>query len=246
MRGLETGPDKRAMGTSIPFMGVDLNLINLFYEDVIQQVEYSENEAQLYNKLNSLIYGIISPFYLYNLNIADYFSNVSSKGNYLIAEEYIRKVLMDEREPDGYIQVPDNIGSMQKEFLMSLPNIYNSEENRIRVDKYNLNIQEKQAILACRLGNLSFNIYAAENIAHAQVTKLLGDFLQGTEVTLLFYTVDPDSLEEVLIEVSRNTAIDWFSSAIKSDAGVGEETIPKELIPYVVLKPQLLAIFGDI
>lgn len=246
MRGLETGPNKRSMGTSIPFMAFDIDLINLFYADVIQETEYSENEVELYDKLNSLIYGVVNPYYIYSIIITDYFSDTSSKGNYLIAEEYIRKVLDTEMDSEGYIQVPDNIGIVQKGFLESLPNIYDAELNKIKVNKYKLTMYEKQAIIACRLGDLSFNIYAAENIAHAMATELFGDFLQGTEILLTFEIIDPETQEAVLVEVGRKPAESWFQSAIKSDAGIGEEKIPKELIPYYILKPKLIATFGDI
>lgn len=242
MRGLE----ERAIGTSIPFMSFDLDLIKLFHEDLIQQVQHSENEIQLYNKLYSLMYGEVSPLYLYDSTIVDYFSSTTSRGNYLIAEEYIRKVLTTERDSEGYIQVPNNIGLTQQTFLSSLPNIYDSTNNRIKVNRYNLTIDEKHAILASRVGDLSFNIYAAENIAHAMATEKLGNFLQGTELMLIFEVIDPDSHEATVLQVGRDIAKDWFASAIKADAGIGEESIPKELIPYYILESQLVSAFGDI
>ena len=242
MRGL----DGRNIGTSIPFMEFDIGLINLFHADLIQQVEQSGNEVQLYNELDRLIYGRVDSQYTYCLPIADYFATVTSKANYLIAEEYIRKILSTERDADGYIQVPSKIEPTQKNFLMTLPNIYDSENNRIKVNNYNLTIDEKHAILACRTGNSSFNIFAAENIAHAGVTILLGDFLQGPEITIELERENEETLEMERFSVQREVAKDWFASAIKSDAGVGEEKIPKELIAYKFLAGKLLTTFGDI
>lgn len=94
--------------------------------------------------------------------------------------------------------------------------------------------------------NLSLNIYAAENIAHAKVTALLGDFLQGTEISIEIEFENGETHEIESITVQRAVAKNWFSSAIKSDAGIGEESVPKEIIAYHLIAPVLLSTFGDI
>lgn len=242
MRGLE----ERNIGTSIPFMEFNIELINLVHEDLIQQVEQSENESKLYNALDQLIYGRVNSDYTYCVPITEYFAEVTSKANYLIAEEYINLILKNERDADGYIQVPSKIEPLQKNFLMTLTDIYDSENNRIKVNNYNLTNNEKRAILASRTGNLSLNIYAAENIAHAKVTILLGDFLQGTDITLVVETKNNETLEVEYTTIQREIAKDWFSSAIKSDAGIGEESVHKEIIAYELIAPELLLTFGDV
>ena len=242
MRGLE----ERNIGTSIPFMDFEINLINLFHEDLIQQVEQSEYEKQLYDALDKLIYGKVDSDYTYSIPITNYFSTVKSKANYLIAEEYIRKVLINERDESGYIQVPSYIEPLQENFLKTLPDIYDSVNNRIKVKNYNLTNNEKRAILACRTGNLSLNIYAAENIAHAKVTALLGNFLQGTDISIDIGVENEETHEIEYITVQRAVAKDWFLSAIKSDAGIGEESVPKEIIAYHLIASELLLTFGDI
>ena len=242
MRGL----NDRSIGTSIPFMDFDIGLISLFHNDLVQEVEQSENEVKLYNALDRLIYGIVDSQYYYCLPIASYFATVTSKANHLIAEEYIRKVLSNERDAQGYIQVPSYVEDLQRNFLMTLPNIYDSENNRIKVNKYNLTNLEKRAILASRVGDLSLNIYAAENIAHAQFTICLGDSLQGNVISVQVPIENSETHEMEFLSVSQAIAKDWFLSAIKSDAGIGEESLPKELIAYTFKASELLATFGDV
>lgn len=235
------------IGTSIPFMDFNISLINSLYEDIIQQINPSQNEFDLYTALRKLIYGTIDANYTYCVPIASYFASSSSKGNHLIAEEYIKKILATERDENGYIQIPSNISSAQTDFLDTLPDIYDSENNRIVVGNYNLTNYEKKAILACRTGNLSLNAYAAENIAHAVATIALGDFLQSND-TLLVITLAALGQTGALVtyEFTRAGAAYLFPKAIKSDAGVGEESIPKEQFVSYLLDETLEANFGNV
>lgn len=237
----------KGVGTSIPFMDFDMSLINLFYEDFIQQVNPSQNEFDLYTALRKLIYGNVDANYTYCVPIANYFASASSKGNHLIAEEYIKKVLTTERDANGYINVPSNVTPEQIEVLEKLPDGYDSIYNRIKVGNYNLTNKEKNAILACRTGNLSLNAYAAENIAHAVATIKLGDFLQ-TNDTILVITLAALGEAGALVtyEFTRAGAAYLFPKAIKSDAGVGEESIPKEQFVSYLLDDTLVANFGDV
>lgn len=247
MRGFESDRENpRAMGTSIPFMEFDISLINSVSEDYSQQVVRSQDEIELYTELDKLIYGKVNQNYTYCVPITNYFATMSSKGNYLIAEEYIKKMLKNERDADGYIKVPDNLGIAQSSFLNSLPDIYDDENNRINVNSYNLTNNEKKAILACRTGNVSLNAYAAENIAHANATKVLGDFLQGSEVSLVIEIENEETLEVEQVTIQREIAKDWFESAIKADSGIGEESIPKEYFVSGALYPFLASNFGDV
>lgn len=235
------------IGTSIPFMDFNISLINSLYEDIIQQINPSQSEFDLYTALRKLIYGTIDANYTYCVPIASYFASSSSKGNHLIAEEYIKKILATERDENGYIQIPSNISSAQTDFLDTLPDIYDSENNRIVVGNYNLTNYEKKAILACRTGNLSLNAYAAENIAHAVATIALGDFLQSND-TLLVITLAALGQTGALVtyEFTRAGAAYLFPKAIKSDAGVGEESIPKEQFVSYLLDETLEANFGNV
>lgn len=196
MRGYEINkpPEKRrGMGTAIPFMDFNISLINTVSEELsslteeqYEQSQQSKNEIQLYTELDKLIYGKINSDYTYCVPIANYFVNPSSKGSHLIAEEYIRKMLENERDAEGYIIVPsDDIEQTQINVLEKLPEGYDSENNRIRVSNYNLTNNEKKAIIACRLGNISINAYVAENIAHAAATIALGTFLQTNDTVLV-------------------------------------------------------------
>lgn len=55
----------------------------------------------------------------------------------MIEEEYIRKVISMDRDSDGYIQVPNinDLSDEQIEFLESIPEIYDEENNKINVKK---------------------------------------------------------------------------------------------------------------
>lgn len=257
MRGYEINkpPEKRrGMGTSIPFMDFNINLINMVSEELsslteeqYEQSNKSQNEIQLCTELDKLIYGKVNSDYTYCVPIVNYFSTFASKGNYLIAEEYIKKMLATERDANGYIQVPSNIKDIpQKNFLNTLPSIYDSENNRIKVNNYNLTNNEKKAILACRTANLSLNSYSAENIAHAVATEKLGNFLQSTDMSFVIEYENQETLEIEYTTIQREKAKDWFTSAVKADAGVGEESIPKEYFVSGALYPFLASNFGDV
>ena len=235
---MRTGSEQPA--TAIPFMDFNIQLINYLIDDTIEQTDKSNYEALLYNSIDCLTRGVVSPNYDYCVPIADYFANVESEANYLIAEEYIKKVLSIDRDINGYINVPTNISTVQENFLSTLPNIYNEENKTIKVKKYNLTIDEKHAILACRTGNLSFNTYAAENIAHAMVLKLAGTYMQNAINGL---PVPPSYNGIAVDEVFMNYL---FECAIKADAGIDEESVPKDIIAYGAIAPALQSKFGDI
>lgn len=104
---------------------------------------------------------------------------------------------------------------------MHTNNIIRKKENeRIKVDVKNLTLDEKHAILVCRIGNQSLNNYAAENFLHARYTVIIGDFLQGTG----------ESLELDGEIMNRAAALTKFDASIKADAGVGEESFSKEML----------------
>lgn len=230
-------------GTAIPFMELDLELIHLFHEDIIQQFEELENELpllehelQLYHAIDNVTRGVVDSDFTYSIPIANYFASLSSEGNHLIAEEYIRKIISNDMDSNGYIIVPNEIDSEQKKFLLTLHNIYDEENERIRVNKYNLTNAEKHAILVCHTGNQSINNYAAENYLHAKYTILFGNFLQGT-----------DELLELDGEVvDRVAGFTKFSASIKADAGVGEESFKKEMIPISTYANIFKIKFGDV
>lgn len=228
--------DERNIGTSIPFMDFDIELINMLHGDVIQQVEESIYEKQLCESLDRLIYGKVKADYSYCVPIGNYFSKFTSQANHLIAEEYIRKIISMDRDVDGHIKVPNGLSDEQRDFLLTLPHIYDAENSRIRVEKYNLTNDEKRAILVCRTGNKSLNSFAAENICHAMATEFLAIFLQGDE-------------ENIIIDgqvVSRFVAGGWYQSAIKADTGIGEEPFNKDMFPIINISNSLKNIFGDV
>lgn len=234
---MKTGhTDKGQIGTSIPFMEFNINLLELLYQDLSQQIQNSETEKQLYNELYCIIYNKIESGNVYSPDLAHYFNSTDAQASYLIAEEYIRKVMNVDRDSEGYIQVPEFFSKEQKEFLLSIPNIYDEENNRIRVNSYNLTNIEKKAILVSRTGNKSMNNYAAENILHAFYTSALGPFLKG-----------PDDFIEINGEVLDKVAgFTKFKNAIKADAGVGEEKFSKGPIDFVPFMANLEKLHGDV
>ena len=141
-----------------------------------------------------------------------------------------------DRDSEGYIHVPDFASKEQKEFLLSIPDIYDTKTNRIKVNSYNLTNIEKKAILVSRTGNKSMNNYAAENILHAFYTSLLGPFLKG-----------PDDFIEINGEVlDKVSGFTKFKNAVKADAGVGEERFSKGPIDLVPFMSDLEKTYGDI
>lgn len=77
---------------------------------------------------------------------------------------------------------------------------------------------------------------AVKNILHAEYTTILGTFLQGADEFL--------QLEDEVID--RASAWTKFNASIKADAGVGEESFKKEMIPISTYANLLKKKFGDI
>ena len=141
----------------------------------------------------------------------------------------------------GYITLPEGIASEQIKFLEMFPDIYEAENNRIKVKNYNLTHDEKCAILACHSGNKSLNNYATENILHARWTIRIGAFLHGTDPVLIINLPDGETME-----VSREVAGKAFSHLVKADAGIGEESTPKDNPYFSLVENTLIKIYGDI
>lgn len=241
-----TDKETVGMGTSIPFMDFDMSLINTVQENLSQDIQFSQSEFDLYTALDKLIYGKVNSDYTYCIPIANYFSKTSSKGNYLIAEEYIEKILEIERDADGYINVPSDIEPRQVRVLEKLPDGYDNENKKIKVSNYNLTNVEKKAILACRTGDVSLNAYALENIAHARLTIALGNFLQSTDISIEIEIENQETLKVETTTIQRETAKNWFGSAVKSDNGVSEEKVPKEYLLAGTFYPVMAANFGNV
>ena len=234
---MRTDAEKERIGTSIPFMDFNIELLNLLHNDITQQVEDSIYEKQLYEEIKRVTNGETDFNCTFSIPIATYFSTEEAKANYLIAEEYIRKVMSTERDTNGYIDLPEGLGSEQIEFLSRFPDIYDAENDRIKINSYNLTYAEKCAILSGRTANKSINNYAAENIIHAKWTVRAGLFMQGTEGSLVLPTG---------IVLTRPQVRDIFESAIKSDAGIGEEPFAKDNPYFGFTEDTLKGIFGDI
>lgn len=249
----EQGSTKiRGIGTSIPFMEFDISLINSVRENFSQDIQYSQDEFDLYTGLDKLIYGKVDANHTYCVPIAGYFSNTSSKGSYLIAEEYIQKMLANETDENGYINVQSDIKPEQINVINKLPDGYDSQNRRFKVNSkanncYNLTYIEKKAIIASRLGNKSINAYVAENIMHAVATITLGNFLQSDKEEIEVEVENEDTNETEIKEIDRSSAGNWFDSAIKSDAGIGEDPVPfKEAFVAFIYYPSLASKFGDV
>lgn len=242
----------RGIGTSIPFMDFDISLINTVKENLSQENKFSQAEFDLYAGLDKLIYGRVDANHTYCVPIANYFSKTASKGSYLIAEEYIQKMLANETDENGYINVQDDIDKAQIDVIKKLPDGYDSQNKRFKVNSkanncYNLTYIEKKAMIASRLGNKSINAYVAENIMHAVATIALGNFLQSDEEILKVEVENEETKETEIKEVDRSSAGDWFASAIKSDAGIGEDPVPfKETFVAFIYYPSLASKFGDV
>lgn len=240
------------IGTSIPFMEFDINLISSVQENFSQDLQYTQTEFDLYAGLDKLIYGRVNANHTYCVPIANYFSKTSSKGSYLIAEEYIQKMLANETDENGYINVQDDIEASQINVIKKLPDGYDSQNKRFKVNNkanncYNLTYIEKKAVIASRLGNQSINAYVAENIMHAVATLTLGEFLQGDKEILEVEVENEETNETEIKEVDRSSAGDWFASAIKADAGIGEDPVPfKEAFVAFIYYPFLASQFGDV
>ena len=178
------------IGTSIPFMTFDMNVLKELQEDLVDGKVDTKIELALYRELNKLIYGQVDDNYSYCKEMTDYFGNRESKGSHFIADEYIKIVISVDADENGYIEIPYGLSLEQWNALREHPDILDEDNFRIKVNKNNLCNAEKKMIMACRTGNATINNYAEENIMHARLTDSFGRFLQSGDET---YTMDEET-----------------------------------------------------
>ena len=82
---------------------------------------------------------------------------------------------------------------------------------------------------------------------HAVATITLGNFLQRDKEEIDVEVENEDTNETEIKEIDRSSAGNWFDSAIKSDAGIGEDPVPfKEAFVAFIYYPSLASKFGDV
>ena len=229
------------VGTSIPFLSFTISDLEKLNDDLKQGKENGKSEINFYNVLDRLINGKAVSHYDFSRTMTDYFNTEGAKGLYLIAEEYIRKVIANERDENGYITLPKGVAAEQIKFLEKFPNIYESENNRIKVKNYNLTYDEKCAILACHTANKSINNFVAENILHARWTNRAHGFLIGTDLYLILELPNGE-----IVKIPRELVEKGFYHLVKADSGIGEESTPKDNPYFSLVENALSKIFGDI
>lgn len=206
--------NEERIGVSIPFIELDMNLIEKAVED-------SDNYTdKLETNIKSVTEGKV---YIdeYSAEIAEYFADAHSEANYLIAETYIEKII-EEDCVEGIIEIP-SVSTRIQEYLDSLNDIYDSQSNTLTIsDLNNLTIKEKQSILAVRTANISFNSFAAEVVYHAVNT------IESAKSAKLYYEImnDPfsDENERLSASIGYSAELEIFERAVKADMGVGEES----------------------
>lgn len=197
----EPTDSKGNAGSSVPFIAMDIQKLTLVLEKKANGEKISEEEMKVLKiAIDDMVYGTGAR----NENLKNYFQNPESKGSYLLADIVIEKVAQDaEANENGTYtyQIPtsydENVVQCQAKLdELEKSGVYNKEDNTITIkDKSNLSQDEADAILTITTGNPDKYSYAAENQWHAEAL----DF------------------EHLLWSLNQ-------SSAIKSDAGVGESS----------------------
>ncbi len=241
----EKNEENKMVGVAIPFISFDEEVFIDMLEDP------TKNQDTMYNILTDLAEGNATP-YTYNRNIAQYFASLTCEANYLLANMYIEKVVENDLSQNNTIKLIDNKNSRITEFLKTLDDIYDEKNCCIKIsDSSNLSLSEKQAILATRTGNTSFNSFAAEVIFHAEYTNLSADIKKNSAgITDNIIAIAPGAITgEVLILLGTDYV---FKHGVKADLGYDEEKESSEHYrdpfhdnDYSVIKA-LKEIWGDI
>lgn len=178
-------------GVSIPFVSFD---INEFYPDNSNfgKIIYSMTNAGIRSKADKIL--------------MNYFSNIDSKGSYLIAESMLNKIIQSNNENTfNYKQTGASKVDRIMEYLRSNESItLNESAGTFTVNSWDQNAE--RAILAIHTGNTSFNSFAGEVRYHADaaIDSNYGKYLGGTALNRYI-----DSL--------------IFGAGIKADMAPGEE-----------------------
>ncbi|MEG2822798.1 MAG: hypothetical protein RR869_09205 [Lachnospiraceae bacterium] len=195
----EPTDSKGNTGSSVPFISVDIQKLTLVLEKKAKGEKIPKEEM---TALNTAIDDIVNGTGTENEDLKNYFKNPESKGSYLLADIIVDKVAQDAKANKNgtyTYQIPTSYDENVKQCKARLDEleksgVYNKKDNTITLkDKNNLSQDEKDAILSITTGNPDQYSYAAENLWHTEALDL--EHL-------------PWSLKQ--------------SSAIKSDAGVGE------------------------
>ena len=243
-----SGYDNDDPGVTISFIALDVDKLRACFE---------ENTVDNRYALTLALDAVTGPgIYDHDVDLVAYFSEVSSKGSYLIAEKYV--AFIASQFGNGIIATPNRFNELYDEiadidaWLDSVAiqsDAVASKELRSRREKYrrvivaleginaksgktiydestrtliiddiqNLSLYEKQAILSCFTGNVTFNSFAAEVLFHACATTAT------ISVDMVFIPMLNIHITDFPIADLPIKGDDWYVAAIRADMGIGEE-----------------------
>ena len=160
--------------------GVTISFVSFECERLMECLEdpSDENRMKLDDEINRVV---AKRGQKHHKAIKRYFADPKSKGSYLVADSYIRKICSFAK--DGYIEVPERykeiVKGCSKGKLTKLPKLIkklNLESERLICDNEKIYIEnpkeptehETLAILMTHTGNSSFYSFAAEVEYHAK------------------------------------------------------------------------------
>ena len=182
--------DEANVGVSIPFISFDPTLI----KKAIKSIEYGEKLSYNLEKMTEAKVD----FGEHSSIIVEYFADPYSAANYLIAEAYIEKIIVEDCV-DNRIKIPNGLSKRLKKYLDTIGETYDEKNNSIFINNTNNpTLEEEQAILAMRTANTSYNSFAAEVVFHAKYTTNFS-------------------------KIGKRPIKKYYKSAVKADMGVGEE-----------------------
>lgn len=193
-------------GTSVSFMEFDVrSLVGVS----LQKSGLEKLSQGISRTIHPYFYSksaiIQTPDKLYSASLQKYFAKTKSTGSYLIANQYIKKVIKEERNGNELPVYLDKMTKQQTAYLQGLKGIYDQKKNVIKLKDINaLTKREKQAVLVSRTGNISQNSFAGENQFHAVWLKRIAELLKSYKPV-------------------TGKLIGAYRSALVSDTGIDEE-----------------------
>jgi len=213
-------PDRNYSDVTIPFLLFDDRVIKNY---LLQPTVSSGDE--LISHVEHIIFENINredDNIFVSIVVSNYFADASCKAPYLIADEYIGKIVdlygSTIPVPEACVTLMGNPDHRLSGVVSAINDtagyhLYNSETNTISIENIDsLTLCERQMILACFLGNDSFNSFAAEVVFHAfMISKeYLGEIVRSP-----VYGVVEDTVSFI-----RQYDYDVVSSSLRADMSV--------------------------
>ena len=223
-------------GVTVSFVSFDIAKLNsVLYEG-------KSNNSELYNEIDKVVRTGLS----HNEELQKYFSNISSKGSYIIAEAYIQKIAnLSSREkidfPDKLNNIYDEIDEIDEtiDALLNMPLydntalvvLYKNRGEKSRIPDALEDINTVSGTMIVDEENREIVLSDVNNLEYYEKIAILSSFT--ADISFNMFAAEVKAHSDYLVNwisgfkdwiiIGGIVEDKWYSRAIRADMAIGEE-----------------------